>query len=44
MKKNVQREMESLRYRIRRYQAMGNGSMCQSLWGRLRALAAVQAK
>lgn len=44
MKKSLQREMEDLRYRIRRYQSMGNGSMCQSLWGRLRALEAVQAK
>ncbi len=44
MKKSLQREMENLRYRIRRYQSMGNGSMCQSLWYRLRTLEAVQAK
>lgn len=44
MKKSLQREMENLRYRIRRYQSMGNGSMCQNLWYRLRTLEAVQAK
>ena len=33
-----------LRYRIKRYQAMGNGTMCQSLNLKLRRLMAAQAK
>lgn len=43
----MKREMNAiseLRYRIKRYQAMGNGSMCQSLNLQLRRLLAAQAK
>jgi len=34
---------EILQYRIKRYQAMGNGAMCQTLNGRLQKLLAKQA-
>lgn len=43
----MNREMNpimELRYRIKRYQAMGNGTMCQSLNLKLRRLMAAQAK
>ena len=32
-----------LQYQIKRYQAMGNGAMCQTLQGRLHKLLAKQA-
>jgi hypothetical protein len=37
MKKNVN-EIMMLQYRIKRYQAMGNGPMCQALNGKLQKL------
>ena len=37
MKKNAN-EIFMLQYRIKRYQAMGNGTMCQALNGRLQKL------
>lgn len=42
MKKN-ENEIFMLQYRIKRYQAMGNGAMCQTLNGRLQKLLAKQA-
>ena len=42
MKKNAN-EIFMLQYRIKRYQAMGNGAMCQTLNGRLQKLLAKQA-
>ena len=42
MKKNAN-EIFMLQYRIKRYQAMGNGPMCQSLKGKLQKLLAKQA-
>ena len=42
MKKN-ENEIFMLQYRIKRYQAMGNGTMCQTLNGRLQKLLAKQA-
>lgn len=36
-------EIFMLRYRIKRYQSMGNGPMCQALNGRLQKLLAQQA-
>ena len=50
MKKNVNEIMMlqyrikmMLQYRIKRYQAMGNGAMCQALNGKLQKLLAQQA-
>ena len=43
----MKREMnaiDELRYRIKRYQSMGNGSMCQSLNLKLRRIMAAEAK
>ena len=31
MKKNANEKIMMLQYRIKRYQAMGNGAMCQTL-------------
>ena len=42
MKKNAN-EIFMLQYRIKRYQAMGNGTMCQALNGKLQKLLAKQA-
>ena len=42
MKKNAN-EIFMLQYRIKRYQAMGNGAMCQTLNGELQKLLAKQA-
>ena len=42
MKKN-ENEIFMLQYRIKRYQAMGNGTMCQTLNGKLQKLLAMQA-
>lgn len=42
MKKN-ENEIFMLQYRIKRYQAMGNGTMCQALNGKLQKLLAKQA-
>ena len=42
MKKNAN-EIFKLQYRIKRYQAMGNGTMCQTLNGKLQKLLAKQA-
>lgn len=42
MKKNVS-EISMLQYRIKRYQSMGNGAMCQFLNGKLQKLLAKQA-
>ncbi len=42
MKKNVNEEILKLQYRIKRYQAMGNGAMCQSLTGKLNKLLSEQ--
>lgn len=42
MKKN-ENEIFMLQYRIKRYQAMGNGAMCQTLNGKLQKLLAKQA-
>ena len=39
MKKNAN-EIFMLQYRIKRYQAMGNGAMCQTLNGKLQKLLA----
>ena len=33
MKKNANEKIMMLQYRIKRYQAMGNGAMCQTLNG-----------
>jgi hypothetical protein len=37
-KKDRTNEVMLLQYRIRRYQAMGNGTMCQTLTGMLNRL------
>lgn len=42
MKKNAN-EIFMLQYRIKRYQTMGNGTMCQTLNGKLQKLLAKQA-
>ena len=42
MKKN-ENEIFMLQYRIKRYKAMGNGTMCQTLNGKLQKLLAKQA-
>ena len=42
MKKNAN-EIFMLQYRINRYQAMGNGTICQTLNGKLQKLLAKQA-
>ena len=42
MKENVN-EIVMLQYRIKRYQAMGNGAMCQALNSKLQNLLARQA-
>ena len=42
MKKNAY-EIFILQYSIKRYQAMGNGAMCQTLNGKLQKLLAKQA-
>ena len=42
MNKNAN-EIFMLQYRIKRYQAMGNGTMCQTLNGKLQKLLAKQA-
>ena len=42
MKKNAN-EIFMLQYHIKRYQAMGNGTMCQALNGKLQKLLAKQA-
>ena len=41
--KNNANEIFMLQYRIKRYQAMGNGTMCQTLNGKLQKLLAKQA-
>ena len=41
MKKN-ENEIFMLQYRIKRYQALGNGTMCQTLNGKLQKLLAKQ--
>lgn len=41
MKKNAT-EILMLQYQIKRYQAMGNGTMCQTLNGKLQKLLAQQ--
>lgn len=41
--KKSSNEIFMLQYRIKRYQAMGNGAMCQTLNGRLQKLLAKQA-
>ena len=41
MKKNANEKIMMLQYRIKRYQAMGNGAMCQ-LNGKLQKLLAKQ--
>lgn len=38
MKKNENEKIAMLQYRIKRYQAMGNGTMCQALNGKLQKL------
>ena len=38
MKKNAHEYVMMLQYRIKRYQAMGNGAMCQALNGKLQKL------
>ena len=43
MKKNANEKIIMLQYRIKRYQAMGNGTMCQALNGKLQKLLAKQA-
>ena len=43
MKKNANEKIMMLQYRIKRYQAMGNGTMCQTLNGKLQKLLAKQA-
>lgn len=40
MKKNANEKIMMLQYRIKRYQAMGNGAMCQHLNMKLRKLMA----
>ena len=41
--KKSSNEIFMLQYRIKRYQAMGNGTMCQTLNGKLQKLLAKQA-
>ena len=41
--KKIENEIMMLQYRIRRYQTMRNGAMCQALQGRLQKLLAKQA-
>lgn len=41
--KKSSNEILMLQYRIKRYQAMGNGTMCQTLNGKLQKLLAKQA-
>ena len=36
--KKIENEIMMLQYRIKRYHAMGNGAMCQSLNGKLQKL------
>ena len=43
MKEERKNEIMMLKYSIDRYQAMGNGAMCQTLNGRLQKLLAKQA-
>lgn len=38
MKKEILKQIEALKYSIRRYQSMGNGTMCQSLNSELQKL------
>lgn len=42
MKKVIKEEIKMLQYRIQRFQAMGNGVMCQTLKGQLNKLLAEQ--
>lgn len=42
MKKNFDEAVVLLQYRIKRYQAMGNGPMCQKLTGELNKLLSEQ--
>lgn len=42
MKKNANEKIMMLQYRIKRYQAMGNGAMCQTLNGKLKKLLSQQ--
>ncbi len=42
MKKKVNEQIMMLQYRIQRYQAMGNGTMCQALNGKLQKLLSKQ--
>lgn len=42
MKKNEIEKIMMLQYRIKRYQAMGNGAMCQALNGQLQKLLSKQ--
>lgn len=42
MKKNANQQIVMLQYRIKRYQAMGNGAMCQALNGQLQKLLSQQ--
>ena len=41
--KTMMNEIQMLEYRIKRYQAMRNGAMCQTLNGKLQKLVAKQA-
>lgn len=38
MNKEMNKDISTLRYRMLRYQAMGNGTMCQRLNGEIRKL------
>ena len=42
MKKNANEKIMMLQYRIKRYHAMGNGTMCQTLNGQLQKLLSKQ--
>lgn len=42
MKKKVNEKIMMLQYRIQRYQAMGNGAMCQALNSQLQKLLSKQ--
>ena len=42
MKKNSNEKIMMLQYRIKRYHAMGNGTMCQTLNGQLQKLLSKQ--
>lgn len=42
MKKNSNEKIMMLQYRIKRYQSMRNGAMCQALSGKLQKLLAKQ--